>query len=55
MRNILKQFFAALMILIVFDIMILSFSLAQIRFEERTGNWVPFWRVQAEFVLKIIN
>lgn len=39
--------------LVMFDLMILFASLAQIQMEGRTGYWNPFWKAQAEVVLSL--
>jgi hypothetical protein len=39
--------------LVMFDLMILFASLAQIQLEGRTGYWNPFWKAQAEVVLSL--
>ena len=36
---------------VLFDLLILFVGLAQIGVEGRSGDWSPFWRVQAEFVI----
>lgn len=46
--------YAALMFA-MFDIMILFGSLAQIGMEGRTGYWAPFWRVQAEALIRLLQ
>ncbi len=43
-----------IVLLVAVDIIILFTSLAQIALEGRTGYWNPFWRVQAEFVIKLL-
>jgi hypothetical protein len=40
-------------LLVIFDLMILFASLAQIQIEGRTGYWNPFWRAQAQVVLNL--
>lgn len=40
-------------LLVMFDLIILFASLAQIQLEGRTGYWNPFWRAQAEVVLSL--
>lgn len=43
-----------LVFLVMLDVVILFASMAQIGLEGRSGYWAPFWRVQAEFVLKAL-
>ena len=40
-------------LLVMFDLIILFASLAQIQLEGRTGYWNPFWKAQAEVVLSL--
>ncbi len=54
LKKILIAIFEVIVLLIVFDLIILFTSLAQIALEGRTGYWNPFWRVQAEFVVKLL-
>ncbi len=53
-KKILAGVFEAIVLLVTFDLIILFVSLAQISLEGRTGYWNPFWRVQAEFVIKLL-
>lgn len=53
-KKILIAVFEAIILLISFDLIILFTSLAQIALEGKTGYWNPFWRVQAEFVIKLL-
>jgi hypothetical protein len=57
-REYVKKFLImaleAAVLLIAFDLIILFASLAQIALEGKTGYWNPFWRVQAEFVIKLL-
>jgi hypothetical protein len=53
-KKILIAVFEAVVLLIAFDLIILFTSLAQIALEGTTGYWNPFWRVQAEFVIKLL-
>jgi hypothetical protein len=55
MRSITNNIIDALMILITIDLLIVMTGLTQIILEERSGHWAPFWRVQAEFILQLIN
>lgn len=54
LKKIIIAIFEVIVLLIVFDLIILFTSLAQIALEGRTGYWNPFWRVQAEFVVKLL-
>lgn len=53
-KKILIAVFEAMVLLIAFDLIILFTSLAQVALEGTTGYWNPFWRVQAEFVIKLL-
>lgn len=44
-----------ILFVVCMDLLILFASLAQIAVENRTGYWAPFWRVQAEFVIKLME
>lgn len=44
----------AIAFLVMFDLLILFSSMAQIAYEGRTGHWNPFWRKQAEIVVRLI-
>lgn len=48
-------FFSIILFLVALDLIILFASLAQIGLEGKTGYWSPFWRVQAEQVIKILQ
>lgn len=54
-----KQSFAiateAIALLVTLDLLILFASLAQIMAEGQTGQWSPFWRAQAELVLRLFT
>ena len=54
-KNILQTLGYGLAILIAIDLLILFAGLLQIGIEDRTGYWSPFWRTQAEVLIKIIN
>jgi hypothetical protein len=45
----------AIALLVTFDLLILFASLAQIAAEGQTGYWNPFWRAQAELVLRLFT
>lgn len=45
----------AIAFLVTLDMLILFASLAQIMVEGQTGQWSPFWRVQAEMVLRLFT
>jgi hypothetical protein len=53
--KIIKVVGQALIVLVLIDIMILFFSMAQIAVEGKTGYWNPFWRWQAEQVIRLIK
>lgn len=53
-KKVLIMALEAATLLIAFDLIILFASLAQIALEGKTGYWNPFWRVQAEFVIKLL-
>lgn len=53
-KKILIAALEVIVLLIAFDLIILFTSLAQIALEGKTGYWNPFWRVQAEFVIKML-
>ena len=41
--------------LVTVDLLILAIAMMQIAIDGQTGYWVPFWRVQAEFVLGLLG
>ena len=43
----------AIAFLVTLDMLILFASLAQIMVEGQTGHWSPFWRAQADLVLRL--
>ena len=51
----IKHTLKAIAILAVLDIMVVMFGLMQIGLENRTGHWAPFWRVQAEAIVSLID
>jgi len=53
-KKILIAALEVIVLLIAFDLIILFTSLAQIALEGKTGYWNPFWRAQAEFVIKLL-
>ena len=53
-KKILIAVFEAVVLLLAFDLIILFASLAQIALEGKTGYWNPFWRIQAEFVIRLL-
>lgn len=53
-KKILIAALEVIVLLIAFDLIILFTSMAQIALEGKTGYWNPFWRVQAEFVIKML-
>jgi hypothetical protein len=54
MKKILKTIGTAAVAFVLIDLMILFTALAQIALENRTGYWNPFWRWQAEQVVKFL-
>ena len=54
-----KQTFAiateAIALAVTLDLLILFASLTQIMAEGQTGYWSPFWRTQAELVLRLFT
>ena len=54
-KNIIEAAATLLLVAVFFDLLILFVGLGQIALEGRTGYWAPFWRVQAEFVIKLLN
>lgn len=55
MRKAIHAIGYGLVIFAMFDLLILFTGLAQIAVENRTGSWAPFWRVQAEFVVGLLQ
>lgn len=55
MSKIVKGIVTVVLVLIVFDILILFASMAQVATGERTGEWNPFWRSQAAFVIDVLK
>lgn len=55
MRKTFETIGYTLTVLVAFDLLILFTSLAQIAVENRTGHWAPFWRVQAEFLIGLLQ
>ena len=45
----------AIAFLVTLDMLILFASLAQIMVEGQTGHWSPFWRAQADLVLRLFT
>ena len=45
----------AIAFMVTIDMLILFASLAQIVMEGQTGYWNPFWRAQAELVLRLFT
>lgn len=44
----------SLAFLVMLDLLILFASIGQIALEGRTGHWNPFWRAQAEVVVRLL-
>ena len=55
MKKTLHAIGYGLMVFALFDMLILFAGLGQIAMEGRTGYWAPFWRVQAEFVVGLLQ
>lgn len=55
MKTIIKYFSLSVLIAVLLDLTILFFSLLQLGVEGRTGEWHPFWRNQAQFIINLIN
>ncbi len=55
MKRTLQAIGYTLTALVLLDMLILFTELAQIAVENRTGYWAPFWRVQAEFVVNLLQ
>jgi hypothetical protein len=53
-KKILVGALELIVLLVAVDLIILFTSLAQIVLEGRTGYWNPFWRLQAELVIKLL-
>lgn len=55
MKKALSMAASILLIAAALDLLILFTALGQIALENRTGEWAPFWRVQAEFVVNLLQ
>lgn len=55
MKQALYAIGYGLAVFAMLDLLILFTGLAQIAFENRTGYWAPFWRVQVEFVVGLFQ
>ena len=55
MKKALHAIGYGLAVFTILDLLILFGGLVQIAFENRTGYWAPFWRVQAEFVIGLLQ
>lgn len=53
-KHIASITFQTIAFLVMFDLLILFASIGQIAFEGRTGHWNPFWRAQAEVVVRLL-
>lgn len=53
-KQIASVTFQAIALLAALDLFILFASLGQIALEGRTGTWNPFWRKQAEVVVRLM-
>jgi len=53
--KIIKGLVYGVIVLALVDMVVLFGGLAQIALEGRTGEWSPFWRVQAEFIINLIK
>lgn len=54
-KPVIKKILNILIAVIMVDAFILFSSMAQIMTSGRTGYWAPFWRVQAEFIIKLFS
>ena len=54
MKKVLTNFAAFVSVIVMLDLMILFTGLAQVAIEGRTGYWNPFWRWQAQQVVKVL-
>ncbi len=54
-KKVLSYIGYAVVVFAMFDMLILFAALGQIAFEGRTGYWNPFWRVQAEFLIGLLQ
>ncbi|GIW70347.1 MAG: hypothetical protein KatS3mg101_1094 [Patescibacteria group bacterium] len=55
MKKILTKIVIIFLALLLVDLFILFTALAQIALENRTGYWNPFWRWQAEQVVRFLQ
>jgi hypothetical protein len=55
MKNILSVIAYIVVLVVVLDLAVVSFGLAQIAFEGRTGYWSPFWLWQAKFIINLLQ
>ena len=55
MKNTLKAIGEGLLLLAFADAAIVTAGIAQVALEGRTGEWAPFWRVQAEVVVALLG
>jgi len=55
MKAILNNIFYGLAVVLMFDLMILFVSMAQIAVDGRTGHWNEFWLWQARLFIKIVH
>ena len=53
MKKAIQAAGSAILIIILLDLVILFFAMGQTALEGRTGYWSPFWRWQAEQVLRL--
>ncbi|TAK04182.1 hypothetical protein EPO34_03490 [Patescibacteria group bacterium] len=53
-KHIASITFQSLAFLMMLDLLILFASIGQIALEGRTGHWNPFWRTQAEMVVRLL-
>lgn len=53
--RIIKAIGYGVIVLVLLDLVVVFGGLAQIALEGQTGEWAPFWRAQAEFVVRLLN
>ena len=55
MKNTLTAIGNTLLAFALVDILILTFALAQLAIEGRTGEWSEFWLMQARFLINLVG
>ena len=54
MIKAIKTAGTAIVFLALFNFLFLFMAMAQIALEGRTGYWSPFWRIQADWVMRYL-